>query len=361
MMPQREIMKLVRGVFKGLWKRHVANIGLLTTALLRGRRAGVAALGRQLDVDTTPKHAIKRVDRFLGNPRFRLLDAWEALLPWVIGPRKEVVIACDWTKVRQWPVLSASVIYRGRALPILWAVLDLQQLHKSLNSFEHGFFTLLAQLLPRPVKAIVLLDRGFKRVELIRHLERCGFSYVIRSGGNTSIEHPHYHGAMQDLIGERGQWRDMNNVRLRKTRPVPTRVVALWEKDQAEPWYLTTNLSLPARAIARLYGKRFQIEETFRDQKCSRLGFGLSEITMHSPERLETLLLIVALAHLLALFVGAIARQRGLDRGFRANTVQQQATHSDFTLGLYYLWRIHWTLRELIKIRPSESCSLFGG
>ncbi len=53
MMPQREIMKLVRGVFKGLWKRHVANIGLLTTALLRGRRAGVAALGRQLDVDTT--------------------------------------------------------------------------------------------------------------------------------------------------------------------------------------------------------------------------------------------------------------------------------------------------------------------
>ena len=229
---------------------------------------------------------------------------------------------------------------------------------KGLNSFEHGFFTLLAQLLPRPVRAIVLLDRGFKRVELIRHLERCGFSYVIRSGGNTSIEHPHYHGAMQDLIGERGQWRDMNNV---KTRPVPTRVVALWEKDQAEPWYLTTNLSLPARAIARLYGKRFQIEETFRDQKCSRLGFGLSEITMHSPERLETLLLIVALAHLLALFVGAIARQRGLDRGFRANTVQQQATHSDFTLGLYYLWRIHWTLRELIKIRPSESCSLFGG
>lgn len=85
-----------------------------------------------------------------------------SLTAWVIGPRKEVMIACDWTKVRQWPVLSASVIYRGRALPILWAVLDLPQLHKSLNSFEHGFFTLLAQLLPRTVKAIVLLDRGFK-------------------------------------------------------------------------------------------------------------------------------------------------------------------------------------------------------
>ena len=80
-MPQREIMKLVRGVFKGFWKRHVTNVGLLTSALLLGRRAGIAALGRQLEVSTTPKHAIKRVGRFLGNRRFRLLDAWEALLP----------------------------------------------------------------------------------------------------------------------------------------------------------------------------------------------------------------------------------------------------------------------------------------
>lgn len=138
-------------------------------------------------------------------------------------------------------------------------------------------------------------------------------------------------------------------------------MVALWENDQTEPWYLTTNLTLPARTIAPLYGKRFQIEETFRDQKCSRLGFGLSEITLGSAERLEKLLLIVALAHLLALFVSAIARQQGLDRGFRANTGHQQVTHSDFTLGLYYLWRIHWTLRELIIIRTSELCSLFGG
>ena len=166
---------------------------------------------------------------------------------------------------------------------------------------------------------------------------------------------------MGDLIGERGHRRDLRNARLRKTRPVHARVVALWDQGQAEPWYLTTNLTLPARAIARLYGKRFQIEETFRDQKCSRLGFGLSEITMHSAARLETLLLIVALAHLLALFVGAIARQRGLDRGFRASTGQQQTTHSDFTLGLYYLWRIHWTSRQLFKICSSEPCSLFGG
>ncbi len=57
------------GSFQGIWKRHVTNVGLLASALLLGRRAGVAALGRQLEVSTTPKHAIKRVDRFLGNRR----------------------------------------------------------------------------------------------------------------------------------------------------------------------------------------------------------------------------------------------------------------------------------------------------
>ena len=47
MMPRKEIMKLVGGVFKGLRKRHVAEP--LTSALLLGRRAGVAVLGGNLN------------------------------------------------------------------------------------------------------------------------------------------------------------------------------------------------------------------------------------------------------------------------------------------------------------------------
>ncbi|MGH8580138.1 MAG: hypothetical protein ACREVK_08470 [Gammaproteobacteria bacterium] len=160
---------------------------------------------------------------------------------------------------------------------------------------------------------------------------------------------------MQGLITERGQRRDLKEVRLRKTQPVPA-VVALWDKGQAEPWCLTTDLTLRARAIAR------QTFPNRRDlSKSSRLGFALSEITSRSAERLERLLLTVALAHLVDLFVGAIARQRPLDHGFRANTFRQQPTHSDFTLGLYYLWRIPWTLRELIKIRSLQPCWRFGG
>jgi hypothetical protein len=136
--------------FQGVLERHVANVGLLTTALLLSRRIGVAALGRHLPVRTTPKDAIQA-----GGPvsRQSALSAPSgvggvAVLGHWAAPRGGE--ACDWTKVRQWPVLSASVIYRGRALPILWAVLDPRQLHKSLNSFEHGFFTVLAHLLGQP-------------------------------------------------------------------------------------------------------------------------------------------------------------------------------------------------------------------
>jgi hypothetical protein len=192
-------------------------------------------------------------------------------------------------------------------------------------------------------------------VALIHHLKRCGFSYVIRSGGNTSIEHarltrgdagPHHRAGSAARPRERA---------LAQNRSVETRVVAFWDKGQAKPWCLTTDLTLLVRAIARLYGKRFHIEETFRDQKSSRLEFALSKLTTHSAERLGKLLLTVVFAPLLALSVGAIAKQRGgrwLPCHHRPPTT--------LTLGLYYLWRISWTLRELIKIRALEPCSPFG-
>jgi len=53
------------------------------------------------------------------------------------------------------------------------------------------------------------------------------------------------------------------------------------------------------------------------------------------------MLLLAALVYFLAMLVGGAVRRAGLDRSFRANTVRHKATHSDFTLGLYFLLRFH--------------------
>jgi len=44
------------------------------------------------------KHAIKQVDRLLSNKKLILWDCFEQWIPFMIGVRKEVVIAMDWTE-----------------------------------------------------------------------------------------------------------------------------------------------------------------------------------------------------------------------------------------------------------------------
>jgi hypothetical protein len=343
-----QILRSIREICKGTWKRHLVNLALLVHAAFACRRLGIASLGRAMQSRTTPKHAIKRVDRFLGNERFDHREAQEELLRAVIGPRETVFIAVDWTKIRKWPALVAGVVKRGRAVPVLWSVMDEKALHKSFNAFENGFFAWLAKALPKGVRAIVLLDRGFKRVEMVKHLRRLKLSFVIRTGGNVHVRHPSYSGRMDALVKRRGQTVDLEDATLRPSRPVTVRVVGLWESGQKEPWLLMTDIEECAAIVAAAYGRRFRIEETFRDEKDPRFGLALGKLKMTQPERLEKMLLIAALVHFIAMLVGGAARRRGFDRQYRANTVRTKPTHSDFTLGLYFLSRLRLNLPKLL-------------
>ena len=65
------------------------------------------------------------------------------------------------------------------------------------------------------------------------------------------------------------------------------------------PWLLATSLPHHRGAGTRIkciYAQRMQIEETIRDLKCHRFGFALRYARTKRAERLETLLLVAALA-----------------------------------------------------------------
>lgn len=352
MLPQQKrIMKVVEKIFKGFWKSHRKTLGLLVNSLLTSERAGVCELGRYMPVETSPKHAIKRVNYFLGNEKVDVLNASEQLITWLTGPRGQIVISVDWTKYRHWPVLLASIMYQGRSLPVFWTVMNQPWLTKSVNTFENTFFQLLKMMISKEVETILLLDRGFRRVSLINHLESLGFKYVIRVCEQTHIQTANYKGPLSNALKIRGQCRDLGEVALSQRKPTNTRLVACFEEDQKEPWLLATNLHLPKRVIVRLYGKRFQIEENFRDQKCYRFGYGLGNVLMKKPDHLERLLLVIALAQMLTLFIGALACQQQLDRQYSVHSSAKKGKYySYFTLGKYYILRIAWTLDELKQI-----------
>jgi len=70
-------------------------------------------------------------------------------------------------------------------------------------------------------------------------------------------------------------------------------------RRECEPWLLATSVSLthlPARTLVRLYTRRMQIEQSFRDLKSHRFGCAFEDTLTRDPQRLQMLLLIHALA-----------------------------------------------------------------
>ena len=78
----------------------------------------------------------------------------------------------------------------------------------------------------------------------------------------------------------------------------------------------------PVSEIVKLYGKRFTIEESPRDQKNLRLCMGLSDTRISSPARRDRMLLISAIAIALLTILGAAGEATGLDRTLKTNTVK---------------------------------------
>src|SRR5215203_1612978 len=73
-----------------------AALGVMTDASL-----AVAVIGRSLAQarGLLTKHAVKRVDRLLSNPGIDVWDLFACWGPEIVGPRKSIVVAMDWTDV----------------------------------------------------------------------------------------------------------------------------------------------------------------------------------------------------------------------------------------------------------------------
>ncbi len=76
-------------------------------------------------------------------------------------------------------------------------------------------------------------------------------------------------------------------------RRVRTNIQMLRDEGAEEPWFIATSVP-PSLSTARSYAKRWGIEAMFSDFK-SR-GFGISESQLRSPDKLNRLILIMAIA-----------------------------------------------------------------
>src|SRR3954467_12850053 len=266
---------------------HAKRVDFLANAALgvmTGASLAVAMIGKSLAQarGLLTKHAVKQVDRLLSNPRIEAVFASWA--PEMVGPRKDIVVAMDWTDFDADGHLALKLVTRhGRATPLIWLSVHKDELTDARNADEDAAVRRLAEVLPDDVKVTILA--GFADTKLFGFLDELGFDYVIRLKGNTKVS------AADGPSRPAGEWVGQGG-RARKLRdateaqyPVGA-VVCVQAKGMKEAWCLAaSNAAAPSRQIIDLYSKRWSVEPSFRDTKDLRFGLGLASVRISDPQR----------------------------------------------------------------------------
>lgn len=321
------------------------SIGHAVLGVMHADRVGVNAIGhamaQQRCVD--PKHAIKQVDRLLSNDNFDMAAGFEALVAFVVGSRDEIVVAFDWTEYGgdgHSRIVLSLVTSHGRATPLVWKTVTTSELKDRRNALEDELLQILADALPEGTDVTVLADRGFGDVKLYEHLRNdfgwhfiIRFRDVIRVTGKAGTPIP-----ARTLVPDGGRAAAYDNLALTAKQVIVPRVVAVHDDRMKEPWLLaSTRTDLSAEGTVALYGRRFTIEESFRDEKDRRFGLGLVDANIGAPIRRDRMIFIMAIASIFLTMLGAAGERAGLDKKVRANTVKTKRTHSLFRQGREYL------------------------
>ena len=323
---------------KRVWSLANAAIGLLNSEelLLHKMGAGLAK-ARTLN----KKHATKQIDRLLSNKKF---DIWTQTDPWVahvIGKRKDIMVAMDWTDfdADNQAMLTVNLITNhGRATPLLWKTVDKSSLKHNRARYEDQILSKLKEAIGPDIKVTVLADRGFADQKFFKFIdEELGFLYIIRIRGGIYIKDKNsVSKPAKEWLRTDGRTYGLSNVKATQDECSVARFVATKQQGMKDAWYLLSNCKdLAGSTIVKYYGKRWGIECFFRDVKDHRFGMGLINTHIKDPTRRDRLFFILAISIFLLTVLGAAGESLGFDKKLKVNTVKTR-THSLLTQGIFY-------------------------
>lgn len=340
------------------WKRpeHYKVLAWLMVGIFDSKDVHLDSIAMDLPLEAKPESVGKRFRRWLKNNAIDERAIYDpvirALLARLRYPRLRIQIDRVMIK-RRFNVLVVSVYYRRRAIPIVWKVLSHNGNSCELDWWE--LFAVLEAILPVSTSIVLLGDREFGTVGMMRLLDRKGWDYCLRVKGTNVIYMPRV-GMERGYIGE---W-----VELRHIAPEPgtqyfltdvlytkgglyqTHFALACAPASDDPWYIATNM-IPSRQTLKEYGRRFGCEELFSDMK--KRGFNWEDTLLRHPDRLSRLLLAIALLTIWMLALGREACVSGAIDELLCRSHRRR--YSLFQLGR------RWLKRQLSLDKPFD---LFG-
>jgi hypothetical protein len=337
------IGQLYQGV---LHHKQLESLRLIVMGVLFSSVLGIAAVGRAMGrhFGTEKKHGIKQVDRHLSQPKVELSTYYRRTVQMLVGVKQAIQASLDWTDFDgdKCTTLVAALIWKGkRTPPLVWMTVKKSTLKGKQKDYEKQVLLHLKAVLPAKVRVTIVADRGFGDVALFEFIQRIGFDFVIRFRQGIYVGyHKKWLIPASMLVPRNGHVLVIRDEVLTAKEKGPYTVVLTKAKGMKEPWCLATNLDVDyGRDIVHIYSRRFQCEETFRDLKDHRYGYGFNLTSMGKPRRRDQMILLFTLAYILLLLFGVASERLGLDKYLRANTVKRR-THSLFQQGIALTGRV---------------------
>ena len=318
------IRQLVDTHFANLRRTVRKNLSRLTCAFLHlawSVRFGygglhLTSIARVLPDGKKFKSSYKWLSRFLKCKYFDASSLAQCMLAVILGekPPRWVIVLVDQTSVNGVEVVNAAIPFQGRAVPVAWV--DFEYPWKTItpasqNTIERYMLTWLVQAAPRGVRLILVFDRGYARVELIKDLKDGRQPFLIRGRRNVLVQAKVQGRQQRRSLGRlphrMGRATRYAHVLYHSQKAEPVDVIVYHEKGFQEPWFLIvppdSESWLPTEEVVRLYRQRMQIEQCFRDWK-SHLGLRGLHLEVNKSERLLRVLMGFTLAYLLVLLLG---------------------------------------------------------
>jgi Transposase DDE domain len=276
------------------------TLALVITAITERAQANSVAVAGHIAVElgTQLGSALTRFYRLLRNPRIDEQLLTRPLLQ-RLGHGQRLLLALDWT---EWHhdlrMLVAAVVVGCRAIPVQVAACSKIDMPRSQNRRETTFLRLLVHTLRRVEQAaVVLCDRGFRRVRWLEHLQELRHAFVVRLVPDVMVT-TGSRGArlLRAWHLQPGQAVDLGMVHLRQDRAVQVRVVGVWAPPQPEPWWLATDLPDPLLDLVALSDRRMTVEEQCRDTKGCRFGVRLEWTQFRTPAYVARFPVLVGVA-----------------------------------------------------------------
>ncbi|NER06530.1 MAG: transposase [Okeania sp. SIO3C4] len=334
-------------------KRHLIALAWMVVGLI---------LSVKLSLPAWESHVISRAQqaaslerrwqRFLHNQRIRCKALYVPLVLAALerwrGQR--LYLALDTSLLwNRYCLIHVSVICGGRAVPLLWRVIE----HNSASVSVVRYLPLLrlAQRLLAQAgyeEVMLLADRGFAHQRLLSWLpQQSGWHYALRMPSDELV---HTSGSspseIKRLWPAKGEACLYPGVRLWSEGRWRTNLVLANARGTKEPWAVITD-EAPSLQTLWQYGYRFRTEELFLDAKSG--AFELEQSQLRSAAALTRLYLVAAVALLFSTMHGMTVQVAGRRRQVDAHW---QRGLSYLKIGLRWLKGVVNKGRQLFALRP---------